>query len=232
MSRHLGVGAVDRRLVEAGLGDARAQIVGHHHRRDSAHESEGARVRADPIGQALRPGGLGIAVARRAEHGDEQLRRSHFARASIDHRERRAGVIDEHALASDVALPHGRRQPRLPGAVALTEPAIAVAVGVDRAMLLPQQLQRYARPAQLAVHRSPVRLRPPIPGRHCRRREEPDLQRLVRQLFQQRPREARASCPPDAFPGGRRAHPEAGGDLAFGHAAGRQPQHVADFAHW
>ena len=30
-----------------------------------------------------------------------------------------------------------------------------------------------------------------------------------------------------AVPGGRRAYPEAGGDLAFGHAGGRQPQHVA-----
>jgi hypothetical protein len=68
--RHLGVGAVDRWLVEAGLGDARAQIVGHHHSRDTTDEREGARVRADPIGQALRPSGLGIGVARRAERSD------------------------------------------------------------------------------------------------------------------------------------------------------------------
>src|SRR5215813_13399734 len=70
--RHLGIGAVDRRLVEAGLGDARAQIVGHHHRRSPADEGKGARMRADPVGQALRPGGLGIGVARRAERGDEK----------------------------------------------------------------------------------------------------------------------------------------------------------------
>src|SRR5437870_1349252 len=62
-------------LVEAGLGDARPQIVGHHHRRNPTDERKGARVRADPVGQTLRPGGLGVGVVRRAEHGDEQLRR-------------------------------------------------------------------------------------------------------------------------------------------------------------
>ena len=62
VGRHLGVAAVDRRFEEAGLGDARLQIIGHHHRRDAADEGEGARVRADPVGQALRPRGLGIGV--------------------------------------------------------------------------------------------------------------------------------------------------------------------------
>ena len=230
MGRHLGVGSIDLRLVEAGLGDARAQIVGHHHRRDAADERKGARVRADPVGQALRPGGLGIGVIRRAEHGDEQLRRPRLAGRSVDHRERRAGVIDEQALAGDVVLPHGRRQPRLPGAVELAETAIAVAVGVDGAMLLPQQLQRHPWPAQLAVDCRPVRPRSTILGRRGRR-IEPALQLFVRQPFRQRPGQAGTPRPPDAFPGGRRAHPEAGGDLAFGHAGGGQPQHVADFAH-
>ena len=47
----------------------------------------------------------------------------------------------------------------------------------------------------------------------------------------QRPAHAGAPRPLEALPGGRRAHPEAGGDLAFGHAGGRQPQHVANLAH-
>ena len=123
VGRHLGVGAVDRRLVEAGLGDARAQIVGHHHRRSPADEGKGTRMRADPVGQALRPGGLGVGVARRAERSDEQLHRPRQAGRCVDHLERRAGVIDEQALAGDVALPHGRRQPHLPGAVELAETA-------------------------------------------------------------------------------------------------------------
>ena len=32
----------------------------------------------------------------------------------VDHRQRRAGVIDKHAFAGDMALAHGRYQPRLP----------------------------------------------------------------------------------------------------------------------
>ena len=39
-------------------------------------------MRADPVGQALRPSGLGIGVIRRPEHGDEQLRRSRLAAQS------------------------------------------------------------------------------------------------------------------------------------------------------
>ena len=56
MLRHLGIAAIDRRFVKAGLGDARLQIVGDHHRRYAADERESAGVRADPVGQALRPG--------------------------------------------------------------------------------------------------------------------------------------------------------------------------------
>ena len=191
-----------------------------------------ARV-CEPI-QSDRPcvqRGLGIGVARRPERGDEQLRRHHLAGRCVDHLERRAGVVDEHALAGDVALPHGRRQPCLPGAVELAEAAVAVAVGVDGAMLLPQQLQRHPWPAQLAVDRRPVWLRPTILGRPRGRRVEPDLQRLVRQAFRQRPAQARRAAPAGCNPRRPSRSPQAGGDLAFGHAGGRQPQHVADLAH-
>ena len=58
VGRHLGVGAIDRWLVEAGFGDARAEIVGHHNGRSPSNEGKGARVRADPVGQALRPAAL------------------------------------------------------------------------------------------------------------------------------------------------------------------------------
>ena len=130
-----------------------------------------------------------------------------------------------------MALPHGRRQPRLPGAIELAETAVAVAVGVDGAMLLPQQLQRHPWPAQLAVHRRPVRLRPPIPRRRVGGGKSRSSSASSVSSSGSGQAEAGTPCPPDAFPGGRRAHPEAGGDLAFGHAGGRQPQHVADLAH-
>ncbi len=45
--RHLGIGAVDRRLVKARLGDAGAQIVGDDHSLYTAEKRERARVRSD-----------------------------------------------------------------------------------------------------------------------------------------------------------------------------------------
>src|SRR6266850_8386248 len=48
--RHLLIRTIDVRLVEAGFGDARFQIVADDHRRHTAKVAEGARVRADPIG--------------------------------------------------------------------------------------------------------------------------------------------------------------------------------------
>src|ERR1700760_5534 len=62
--RHLRVCSVDRRLVEAGLGDTRFQIVADELRRDTAEEREGAHMRADPIDQALRESGFRERVAR------------------------------------------------------------------------------------------------------------------------------------------------------------------------
>ena len=99
-----------------------------------------------------------------------------------------------------MALPHGRRQPRLPGAVELAETAIAVAVGVDGAMLLPQQLQRHPWPAQLAVDCRPVRPRPTILGRDRRRRVEPALQRFVASALPAAARRGRHAAPAGCIP--------------------------------
>ena len=107
---------------------------------------------------------------------------------------------------------------------------MAVTVGVDGAISSATAVASPPAGAAATVNRRPVRLRPTILGRPRGRWVEPDLQRFVRQAFRQRPAQARAPRPPDAFPSGRRAHPEAGGNLAFGHAGGRQPQHVADLA--
>ena len=115
-------------------------------------------------------------------------------------------------------------------AVEFAKTAIAVAVGVDGAMLLPQQLQRHPWPPQLTVDCRPIRPWPTILGRRGLR-IKPALQLFIAQLIRQRPGQAGTQRPPDAFPGGRRAYAEAGGDLAFGHAGGGQPQHVTDSTH-
>src|SRR5215831_302674 len=56
MVRHLLIRTIDVRLVEAGFDDARFQIVADDHRRHTTKVAEGARMRADPIGERLRPG--------------------------------------------------------------------------------------------------------------------------------------------------------------------------------
>ena len=168
--RHLGIGAVHRRLVEARPGDARAQVVGNDLRADAAKECERAHVRADPIDQPLREGGFRVGVIGCAEHGDEQLADAHLAGRPVHHLQRRAGVVDEHPLAGDMVLPHSRRQAPLPGAVEFAVAAIAIAVRMRAPMLLPQQLQRHARPAELAMNSRPVRLRSPVLRRQQRRR--------------------------------------------------------------
>src|SRR6202051_4919991 len=50
--RHLGIGAVHRRLVEAGFRHARLQVVENDLPRDAAEKSERPHVRADPIDKA------------------------------------------------------------------------------------------------------------------------------------------------------------------------------------
>jgi hypothetical protein len=74
MRRHLGIGSIDRGLVEAGLDDGGLGVVGHDQPRHAADRLEGSRMGADPIGQPLRPGRLGISEVGRAQDGDEDPR--------------------------------------------------------------------------------------------------------------------------------------------------------------
>ena len=75
MRRHLGVGSIDLRLVETGLDHGGLGVVRHQQMRHAADHLEGADMGADPVGQRLRPARLGKGEVRRAEHGDEDLRR-------------------------------------------------------------------------------------------------------------------------------------------------------------
>jgi hypothetical protein len=67
MPRQVGVGPVDRRFMEAGLGDPGLEIVADRLARDAAEISEGADMRRDPIGQLLAPHRLGVGEIRRAQ---------------------------------------------------------------------------------------------------------------------------------------------------------------------
>jgi hypothetical protein len=57
------------------FGHATAQIIGHQDLRCTTEKSKTADVGAQPVGQFLRPGGLGEGVAGGAEDGDEDLSR-------------------------------------------------------------------------------------------------------------------------------------------------------------
>jgi len=62
MRRHVGIGSVDRRIIETGFGYARLEIVRNHLRGHAAEECEGADVGRNPIRQLLRPARLDIGV--------------------------------------------------------------------------------------------------------------------------------------------------------------------------
>ena len=88
------------------LGDAAAQVVGYQDLLCAAKKSEATGVRAQPVGQFLRPGGLGDGVAGRAEHGDEDLGLADLAGSPINDRHGLAGIIDKQLFAGTVFLAH------------------------------------------------------------------------------------------------------------------------------
>src|SRR5262249_36290848 len=157
MVRHLLIRTIDVRLVEAGFGDARFQIVADDHRRHAAKVSEGALVRADPIGERLRPGRFRVCQRRSTKNRDEQFGREDLASDPINDLQLRAGVIDKHPLAGDMRLAHRRRDQLLPGSVQVAKTRVRVPAEMFLAILLPEQLQRDARPLQLAMDLRPIR---------------------------------------------------------------------------
>ena len=156
---HLGVGAVEPRLEDAGLGDTGLKVVGHDDLGHAAEVAERAHLGTDPVGQRLRPGRLGVGEVGGAEHGDEDLRRSDLAAGGLDDLDRLTGEVDEHLLAGTMGLAHHRRELAPPGLVELAEAAQAVAVRMCAPVLLPEQPKRHAGSLQLSMDQGPVRLR-------------------------------------------------------------------------
>ena len=189
-------------------------------------------MRADPIGEALRPACLGIGVARGAERGDEDLRPPDLAGGAVDHLDGAPGVVGEQLLAGEVRLAHPRRQPAGPLPVMLAEPAVAEAVRRPAAILVPEQRQRHVGPAQLEMDRRPIRLRPRRGPAARRRRKQPPLQLLVAQLGRQRPRQPRPPGPRDVVARPRRADADGRRDLTLRQPADKsQPQHFPGLPH-
>ncbi|MEY9616553.1 hypothetical protein ABH982_000010 [Bradyrhizobium ottawaense] len=188
MARHLGISAIEAGIVAVGVADGGFEVVADHERRRSAQKREQVDVGPDPVGQALAGAGLGVGVVRSAHRRDEQLHRLHFPGQGIDDVDGVAGEIHEHLLAAQMNLPHRRSDPPLPGLVGSAEPRVPETVGINGAILLPEQATGYVAPAELFIDVAPVGHRP---LRALRRwswgREKQKLQVFIGHSLRKRP---------------------------------------------
>ena len=231
MGRHLGIGSVELRVVEAGLDDGGLGVVGHDEFGNPADRLEGAHVGVDPVGQRLRPGRFGEGEARGPQHGDEDLRHADFAGEPVDDDWHAvAGVVDEQPLAGGVRLAHPHRQCLLEGSIELAEPGVAAGVGGD--IFVPQDQQGDVLALQLAMHGGPIRLGdPPVAALAASAGVERSLQRLVVHIVRKRPDEARGFSPLQHLSRRRTGHTEPTGDLVRRQAGKLQPNDLARIAH-
>jgi len=84
MRRHVGIGPVDLRIVEARFDHRGLGVVGDHKLRHSADRRKSVHMRGNPIGEALRPARLRIGEARCPHHRNEDLRIAQFAGEPVD----------------------------------------------------------------------------------------------------------------------------------------------------
>ena len=232
MRRHRAVGSVDLGIVKRGLVDAALQIVGNQQLRRAAEEAEHAHMRAGPVRQLLRPGRLGVGEVRGAEHADEDLRLADFPCRRIGDADPLARIIHERLVAGHMVLAHHRRQPPLEPAQQIAEPAVAVALGMDLSVFLPQDHHRHAGPLQLARQGRPVRLdAAPLASRNPGAPEQPLFQDVVGDVLRQRPRQPRRRRPFQIFLDRRARHAQKPPDLARADPAVVKPQQMSQLSH-
>lgn len=121
------IGRVELGLVEARVGHAGPEIVGHDQRGHAAEVLHHPHVRRDPVGQLLRPGGVGEEEMARAQRPHEDLRLPHLPRLAVQDFHRRPGIIDETARPRLVLLAEHRIEAGGPGVVARTELRVLIA---------------------------------------------------------------------------------------------------------
>ena len=184
---------IDARLVAAGPRDGALQLVGDPEARRAPEVLDHPGVGADPVGQLLGRGRLGVGEAAGAKHRDEELDGTRLAHVPLDHPRARARVVDEGLLAGAMHLAHRRPQPPDPPPIDRTELAVAIAPRLTLGVFLPQQVQRHAGVCELAV--DPRALRPD-PRPHRRRPgKQPGLQLGVVEVGGERPAQAQRRGP-------------------------------------
>ena len=189
MGRHPGIGAVNLRIVTAGLDHRDLRIIRNQQRRCAAEGLERVDVAAEPVRQGLAPARLRIGQARRAQHRHEQMRLTRLSLEAVDHhRHRVAGVIDKQLLAGGMVLAHRHRQIGRPAPVEIAEAAIAIAVRVTLDIFVPQDLKRHMLALQLTMDMGPVRLDAATMARFCPVRPvKRSLQNRIGDLIAKRP---------------------------------------------
>ncbi len=149
---------VDIRIVAVGFAHARPGIVGNCQRRNAAPIIESMHVRAQPRFHLLVACGLGPGVGTGAEGGDEKRCLPGYTGNAIVNGDCGTSPVDESLLAGFVLLPHHHVEFLAPALVQLAESAVAIALRVGFAVLLPKQLQGHvAVSAKLLVDRGEVR---------------------------------------------------------------------------
>jgi hypothetical protein len=140
--------------------DCGLQVIWHHDLHHPTEELEGPRMRPDPAPQVLSARGLGEGVAAGAQHRYEHGRGVDLTALRIVNRNRGPGVVHEHLLAGAVLLPQHQVEFLQPPPVEIAEAAIAIALRVALAPLLPDQLQSQVFVGlQILVDLRPIRLR-------------------------------------------------------------------------
>jgi hypothetical protein len=217
MRRHVGVGAIDERIIETGLDDGGLGIVRHEKMRHAADRLEGAHMGVDPIGERLRPACPGEREARRAKHGDKDLRFAHFPGCPVDDdRDAVTRVIDEEPLPGCMRLPHCWRELRFKGAIELAEPRIAVTAWILSDVFIPEDQQGDMLALELLVDRRPIRLTmKPMATLAAVIDVERCLQLFVAHPFRQGPAQPGAVETTQRLPYGRGRTAKAPRDLAY-----------------
>ena len=185
-------------------------------------------MRPDPVGQRLAPGRLGVGEARGAEHGDEDLGLAHHAGVGVDDRHLLARVVDEQLVARHMMLAHHRREAALELAEQIAEARVAVALGMNLPVLLPEHHQIDAWPLGLACQRAPVRFDPPAhAGPHARPREQALLEDGVGDVSTERPGQACGFGALEVVLDGTARGTEHSPDRPRAHALMGKPQHLS-----
>jgi hypothetical protein len=127
-----------------------------------------------------------------------------------------------------VFLAHRRRQALLEAAKQFAEAAIAVTVGMDAAVFLPQDQKRHARLPELNGELGPNRLLPsPLALLDPGASEQPMLERIVGQFARQWPGQVRQRRPLQVILHGAARNTKHHRNLAAAYSASGKPEHLS-----